>query len=61
MKALDKVKTAAAWMTDRLASVDERMPGVAQLTLTLPGVQVTVTPKPPDPPKVCATCRKPHG
>ena len=61
MKVLDTIKTSAAWVTDRLAEVGARMPSVTQVTLTLPGVQVTVQPKPPEPPKVCVTCGKPHG
>ena len=46
-------KATAASITDALASVGERMPGVAQVTLSAGGATVTVTPKPP-PPRPCS-------
>lgn len=38
------IKDAAALLTDTLAMLGERMPGLTQLTLTTGGVTVTVVP-----------------
>ncbi len=61
--ALSAVRKGAATLTDTLALVGERMPGVTQLTVTAASVTVTVVPKaptaaPPAPP--CPTCGRPH-
>jgi hypothetical protein len=57
---LDTVKRGAAALTDHLAVIGERMPGLAQLTITAGGVTATVTPKPPPPPPMaCPTCGAP--
>ncbi len=55
---LDKLRTAAAYVTDTLATIGERMPGLAQITVSAGGVTATVTPKPPAAPPAAATC--PH-
>lgn len=49
---------ALAAVTDALAAVGERMPGVSQVTVTLGGASVTVVPRPPPAPPTCATCGK---
>ena len=57
---IDRIKSAAAWLTDTLAAAGERYPGLAQLTVTMAGVQVTVVPKPPEPPRpACPSCGRP--
>lgn len=58
---LDHVKRGAAAVTDGLAALGERMPGLSQVTISAPGVSVTVTPAPPVPstsqqPPRCSTC-----
>lgn len=58
LAALERVKAAAASLTDALAEVGARAPGLAQVTVSAGGVAVTVTPK-PEAPKPCATCGKP--
>lgn len=60
MKTLEditmKVRSAAALLTDTLALLGERMPGLTQLTLTAGGVTATVVPRPPASPAVCPNC-----
>jgi len=60
--ALDAVKRAAAALTDGLAAVGERMPGVQQLTVSVAGASLTVTPVPAPPappaPATCPTCHR---
>lgn len=58
MTILDHVKRGAAALTDRLATIGERMPGLSSVTITAGGVTATVTPKPPasPPPSACPTC-----
>jgi hypothetical protein len=56
--ALSATKQAAAHLTDTLAAIGERIPPVAQLTVSAFGVTVTVNPK-PEPPRPCATCGRP--
>lgn len=60
MKALAAIRSAAASLTDALAAIGERMPGVAQLTIQTPLASVTLTPKPsPTPtPPACPHCGK---
>jgi hypothetical protein len=57
--AVERVKAAAASLTDALAEVGARAPGLAQVTVAAGGVAVTVTPKPPAAPLPCATCGRP--
>lgn len=58
-KALGAVKSTAAALTDSLAVIGERMPGLQQVTLSVPGASVTVSPSPPAPTaQPAATC--PH-
>jgi hypothetical protein len=56
VKLLDMIKSGAATVTDHLAAVGERMPGLAQLTVSIGGVTATVVPKPPAPPPPAPTC-----
>jgi hypothetical protein len=48
-------KATAASCVDLLATVGERMPGLAQLTISAGGITATVTPK-PEPHAACPTC-----
>lgn len=57
MSTLDAVKRAAATLTDTLASIAEKVPPLAQVTLSAGGASVTVTPKPPEQPR-CPQCGK---
>lgn len=57
MGILDTVKRAAATLTDTLASLAEKVPPIAQVTLSAFGASVTVTPKPPEQPR-CPHCGK---
>jgi hypothetical protein len=59
--AFDFVKQGAATVVDALADLGERMPGLAQITVSAGGVTATVTPKPPAaaPASVCPHCGKP--
>lgn len=61
MTILDTVKRGAALLTDALASVGERMPGLSQVTVTMGGASVTVVPKPAPapPPASCPSCGAP--
>lgn len=52
------IRAAVAALTDALATIGERMPGLASLTFTAGGVSTTWTPKPPPPPPPPSTC--PH-
>jgi hypothetical protein len=56
----DVVKRGAAALTDGLAVIGARMPGLSRVTITAGGATVTVTPKPPSPPPACPTCGAPH-
>lgn len=58
MTIVATVKRGAAALADTLATIGERMPGLASLTITAGGVTATVTPKPPAPPPPPSTC--PH-
>lgn len=58
MTIVATVKRGAAALTDVLATIGERMPGLASLTFTAGGVTTTWTPKPPPPPPPPSTC--PH-
>jgi hypothetical protein len=60
VKALDTLRSAAASLTDALASLGERMPGLAQITISAGGVTATGTPKPP-PATTCPHCGAPRG
>ena len=59
LDAVERVKAAAASLTDALAEVGARAPGLAQVTVAAGGVAVTVTPKPPAAAPPCATCGRP--
>lgn len=52
----ERVKTALAALTDKLAEVGARMPTATQITVAVPGVAVTVSPAAPKPPTTCAHC-----
>lgn len=54
---VDITKATAASITDALAVVGERMPGLQQITLSVPGASVTVAPA-PTPTQSTTTC--PH-
>lgn len=58
--ALDFVKLAAATVTDTLATIGERAPGISQITIAGAGASITVTPtpKPPAAP-TCPHCGAP--
>lgn len=56
---VDTVKRIAAALTDHLAAIGERLPGLASLTISAGGASVTVTPK-PEPPLTCPACGKPR-
>jgi len=58
VSVLENVKGAAAALTDALAQFGERAPHVAQLTVTVGGITVTVQPK-PEPSKACPSCGRP--
>jgi hypothetical protein len=60
--AFAAVRKGAATLTDTLALVGERMPGVTSLTVTAAGVTVTVVPKAPasPPAHTCPTCGRAH-
>ncbi len=59
-RILAAIRNGAAAVTDALAAVGERMPGVSQVTITLGGASVTVVPTPPPAPPTCPTCGKPR-
>ena len=56
---LDTMKRAAAAITDGLAAIGERLPGLASFTISAGGASVTVTPKPEQPP-TCPACGRPR-
>lgn len=63
-RALAAVKLGAARLTDGLALLGERMPGLAQLTISAGGITATVTPRPPAAPPLpsaCPTCGAPKA
>lgn len=53
------VKRALATVTDALAAIGERYPGVTSVTISAGGASVTVTPK-PEPQPTCPTCGRPR-
>lgn len=53
-------KETAASVTDLLAIVGERLPGVQQITVSGAGVSATIVTKPPPAPNTCSTCGKPR-
>lgn len=56
MTALDILRSTAARLTDTLAAIGERLPGIAQITIQTPVASVTLTPR-PAPPR-CPHCGK---
>lgn len=57
MTTLDILRSSAARITDALAAIGERMPGVAQVTISTPVASITVTPQPPaQTPAACPHC-----
>lgn len=60
MKIFETIKRAAAGITDALADVGSRMPGLSQITIAAPGGSITVTPTPsPAAPAACPHCGAP--
>lgn len=59
MIAFDILRASAARITDTLAAIGERMPGISQVTISTPIASVTVTPQPKPPaPPTCPHCGK---